>query len=174
MNFTGTVEVSLPYGFKVTSTNNVYNDEYRGTQTTNRFYGQYKSSNGIVYKTHGRTKSFDLQQMLNWAHQYGQNNISAVFGLRTTSSPVQSMPTVIPLRTVLSTTPRAGSSVPTTTGARSISLSSRCCVRLRAASLRTTAGVPSGPSVVPGSSPRRAGSALPGSTNCVSRLHTVR
>lgn len=80
VNFTGTVEVSLPYGFKVTSTNNVYNDEYRGTQTTNRFYGQYKSSNGIVYKTHGRTKSFDLQQMLNWAHQYGQNNISAVFG----------------------------------------------------------------------------------------------
>lgn len=80
VNFTGTIEVSLPYGFRVTSTNNIYNDEYRSTQTTNRFYGQYKDSNGIIHKGHGRVRSYDLQQMLNWAHQYGEHNISAVFG----------------------------------------------------------------------------------------------
>ena len=80
LNAIGAVEVQLPYDFKVTSTNTVYLDEYRGTQTTNAFYGQYASSNGIVYKSHGRRLSTDFQQILSWAHSYGKNNISAQFG----------------------------------------------------------------------------------------------
>ena len=64
----------------VTSINSVYNDEYRATQTINPYYGQYVSSNGIVYKSHGRSTSYNLEQRLNWAHSYGNNNISAQLG----------------------------------------------------------------------------------------------
>ena len=80
LNATGTVEISLPYDFKVTSINSVYNDEYRATQTTNPYYGQYASSNGVVYKSHGRSTSYNLEQRLNWVHSYGNNNISAQLG----------------------------------------------------------------------------------------------
>lgn len=80
VNFSANVDITLPYGFRFTSANNVYNDEYRTTQTTNPYYGQYADSNGIVYKAHGRYQTYDLQQLLNWAHSYGKHSISAVFG----------------------------------------------------------------------------------------------
>ena len=80
LNATGTVEINLPYDFKVTSINSVYNDEYRGTETVNPYYGQYASANGIVYKSHGRSTSYNLEQRLNWSHSYGKNNISAQLG----------------------------------------------------------------------------------------------
>ena len=80
LNATGTVEISLPYDFKVTSINSVYNDEYRATQTVNPYYGQYASSNGVVSKSHGRSTSYNLEQRLNWVHSYGNNNISAQLG----------------------------------------------------------------------------------------------
>ena len=80
VNATGTIEVTLPYGFRITSTNNAYVDEYRGTSTTNPYFGQYASSNGIVNKSHGRTFTYDLQQILNWTHSYGEHNVSAQLG----------------------------------------------------------------------------------------------
>lgn len=79
-NVTGTAEITLPYGFKFTSINNVYDDELRYTSTTNPWYGQYASSNGIVVKEHDRYYSYDLQQLLNWAQSYGKNNVSATLG----------------------------------------------------------------------------------------------
>lgn len=76
----GNVDITLPYGFKVSLNNSVYLDEFRGTSLTNAFYGQYVSSNGIIGKSHGRVFSYDLQQLLNWAHQYGKHSISAMVG----------------------------------------------------------------------------------------------
>ncbi len=80
VNGVGTIEVRLPYGFKVTSINSVYLNEYRSTVTTNPFFGQYKSSNGVVSKQHNRTWAYNYQQLLDWTQTYGKHNIAATFG----------------------------------------------------------------------------------------------
>lgn len=79
-NGVGTVEIRLPYGFKVTSTNSVYLNEYRYTNTVNPFFGQYKSMKGQVSKEHYRTWAYNYQQLLDWTRSYGNHNISATFG----------------------------------------------------------------------------------------------
>ena len=79
-NGVGTIEVRLPYGFKITSINSVYLNEYRTTETTNPFFGQYKSSNGQVAKETWRTWAYNYQQLLDWTHSYGKHNIAATFG----------------------------------------------------------------------------------------------
>ena len=74
-------EVSLPYGFKVTSNNTVNLDEYRSTSVTNPYYGQYKTQNGIVSKAHTRTINYTFQQMVQWSHLFNNKhnvNILAV------------------------------------------------------------------------------------------------
>lgn len=87
----GNADITLPYGFKVSLNNSVYLDEFRGTNLTNAFYGQYASSNGVISKSHGRVFSYDLQQLLNWAHQYGKHNISAMVGHDYTDNKVTSL-----------------------------------------------------------------------------------
>ena len=77
---TGTVELRLPYGFKVTSINYVYVDEYRYTGVTNPYFGQYAESKGIVTKDHGRTWARNFQQRLDWRHEYGKHDIEAMLG----------------------------------------------------------------------------------------------
>lgn len=79
-NGTGTFEITLPYGFRFTSINNVYLHESRQTNTTNPYFGQYASSNGIVYKYHTRSFSQNYQQRLNWHQQYGLNDIEVMLG----------------------------------------------------------------------------------------------
>jgi TonB-linked SusC/RagA family outer membrane protein len=79
VNAIGIAEVRLPFGFKFTSTNSVYDNEERNTQTVNPYFGQYANDNGQVYKYHYRTWSYDYQQMLDWAHQFGQHNVAATF-----------------------------------------------------------------------------------------------
>lgn len=79
-NGTGTFEITLPYGFKFTSINNAYLHEIRQTNTTNPFFGQYASSDGIVYKYHTRTFTQNYQQRLNWHQLYGKNDIEVMLG----------------------------------------------------------------------------------------------
>ena len=75
---TGTIEVRLPYGFTFTSINTAYLREYRYTNTTNPFFGQYASSNGIVQKEHMRWWNYNYQQRLNWRGDYGKHGIDAM------------------------------------------------------------------------------------------------
>lgn len=79
-NGTGTIEITLPFGFKFTSINNVYLRESRQTNTTNPFFGQYASSDGIVYKYHTRSFTQNYQQRLNWHQQFGLNDIEVMLG----------------------------------------------------------------------------------------------
>lgn len=79
-NGTGTAVITLPYGFTVTSINNVYLNEWRYTSTTNPFFGQYASSNGSVTKEHERTWTYNLQQRINWHQQYGKHDIEVMLG----------------------------------------------------------------------------------------------
>lgn len=77
-NGTGTLEVRLPYGFTVTAISNYYLREGRNTTTTNPFFGQYASSNGIVSIENSRTWSYNHQQRLNWRKEFGEHNVEAM------------------------------------------------------------------------------------------------
>lgn len=89
VNASGIIEIRLPYGFKFTSKNNVYLDEYRLNQVQNPYFGQYAADGGRVDIEHERYQMTTYQQLLNWNQTYGEHNISALFGhensyLRTT------------------------------------------------------------------------------------------
>ena len=79
-NATGFAEITFLKDFKFTWTSGVNVDETRSTQTTNPYYGSYASSNGIVYKYHTRSISWNHQQILNWDKEIGKSNISAMIG----------------------------------------------------------------------------------------------
>ena len=79
-NATGFAEITFLKDFKFTINSGVNVDETRTTQTTNPYYGSYASSNGIVYKYHTRSISWNHQQLLNWSKEIGDNNISAMIG----------------------------------------------------------------------------------------------
>ncbi len=64
VNAVGTVDIDLPYGFRFSSTNSVYVDEYRGQSSSNPWFGQLASSNGIASVSHGRIWSYNYQQLL--------------------------------------------------------------------------------------------------------------
>jgi TonB-linked SusC/RagA family outer membrane protein len=77
---TGYIEITLPYGFKITSNNNVSVDERRYNQTVNPYFGSGLDSGGANYVYHYRTMDYMFQQLLNWSHSYGANNISVLLG----------------------------------------------------------------------------------------------
>ncbi len=79
INATGTVELRLPYGFTVTSINNVYMREWRFTNTTNPYFGQYANLNGQVAKEHDRYWTYNLQQRVNWKHLFGKHDVELMF-----------------------------------------------------------------------------------------------
>ena len=79
-NGTGTAQLTLPYGFTVTSINNVYLNESRFTSTTNPFFGQYVASKGMVSKEHARTWSYNYQQRINWRQIFGKHDIEVMLG----------------------------------------------------------------------------------------------
>ena len=79
-NATGFAEITFLKDFKFTWTSGVNVDETRSTNTTNPYYGSYASSNGMVYKYHTRSISWNHQQLLNWSKEFGSNNISAMIG----------------------------------------------------------------------------------------------
>ena len=79
-NATGFAEITFLKDFKFTWTSGVNVDETRSTSTTNPYYGSYASSNGMVYKYHTRSISWNHQQLLNWNKELGSNNISVMLG----------------------------------------------------------------------------------------------
>lgn len=79
-NGTGTAEIRLPFGFKFSSINNVYMRETRSTSVTNPYYGQYKSSKGVVSKEHSRYWTVNYQQRIDWAKTLGKHAIEAMVG----------------------------------------------------------------------------------------------
>ena len=79
-NATGFAEVRFLKDFKFTSLNTVMVNEYRQTNTTQPFYGQFASMNGGVDKYHTRTWSYDYQQILNWHHLFGKHDVEVMLG----------------------------------------------------------------------------------------------
>ena len=77
---TGTAEIRLPYGFTVTSINNVYLNESRYTNAVNPWYGQYAANGGTITKQHNRTWSYNYQQRVNWHQTYGKHDVEVMVG----------------------------------------------------------------------------------------------
>ena len=80
MTATGTAEIRFLKDFKFTSVNSVSTDEARSTSTTNPFYGQYVTMNGIAQKEHLRTWAYNYQQLLNWVRSFGKHNVEVMLG----------------------------------------------------------------------------------------------
>ncbi len=80
MTASGYAEIRFLRDFKFTTNNSVNIYEQRQTNVTNPFYGQYASSNGIVYKYSTRRIDYTYQQLLNWARQFGDHNINVLLG----------------------------------------------------------------------------------------------
>jgi len=80
MTASGYAEIRFLRDFKFTTNNSVNIYEQRQTTVTNPFYGQYASSNGIVYKYSTRRIDYTYQQLLNWARQFGDHNINVLLG----------------------------------------------------------------------------------------------
>lgn len=76
----GFVEVRFLKDFKFTSNNSFNLNETRSTYVTNPYYGSYASSNGIPSKYHERTHSYTFQQLLEWNHSFGLNNVTVLLG----------------------------------------------------------------------------------------------
>ena len=56
-------------------------DEYRGTSAHNPYYGQFAKDGGTLQKSHGRTFSYNFQQLLNYTHTFGtQHNVNILLG----------------------------------------------------------------------------------------------
>ena len=79
-NGTGTLEIRFPLGITFTSINNVYMREWRYTNTTNPYFGQYANLNGQVSKEHQRYWTYNYQQRLNWKHLFGKHDVELMFG----------------------------------------------------------------------------------------------
>ena len=59
-------------------------DEYRSTNLYNPYYGQFAEEGGRVIKSHTRTISYNLQQLLNYTHTFGdKHNLDVLVGHET-------------------------------------------------------------------------------------------
>ena len=80
MTALGYAEIRFLKDFRLTSNNSVNYDETRQTNVTNPYYGSYASSNGIVSKYQGSNINYTFQQLLNWEHTFGVNNVALLAG----------------------------------------------------------------------------------------------
>lgn len=74
----GFADISLYKGLKLTLNGSVAIDETRFTQMMNPFYGQFAESGGLVYKSHQRDITYNLQQLLNYNTTIGEKHTIGV------------------------------------------------------------------------------------------------
>ena len=80
MMASGFAEIRFLKDFKFSWNSSVNLDETRQTGFTNPYYGQYASQNGMLYKYHTRSLSYNHQQLLNWKHNFNGHNVEVMLG----------------------------------------------------------------------------------------------
>jgi TonB-linked SusC/RagA family outer membrane protein len=80
INASGFADITFLKDFKFTSLNTSVVDEMRETSVTNPYYGQYASSNGVVFKNHSRRFSYDFQQLLTYVKDVDVHHINVLVG----------------------------------------------------------------------------------------------
>ncbi len=80
--FQGTAfaEIRFLKDFKFTTNNSVTVNEARVTSTSNPYYGQMASQNGIVSKAHNRYTDYNFQQLLTWSHDFSGHAVDVLAG----------------------------------------------------------------------------------------------
>ena len=76
----GYAEIRFLKDFRLTSNNSVNYDETKSSNVTNPYFGAYAESNGIVNKQMSRSLNYTFQQLLNWEHTFGVNNVALLAG----------------------------------------------------------------------------------------------
>ena len=79
-NGTGFIDVTFLKDFKFTFNGGVALDETRMTSTRNPWFGQFASEKGMVSKAHQRQFDVNLQQILNYTHQFDRHNVNVMIG----------------------------------------------------------------------------------------------
>lgn len=79
-NGAGNAEVRFLKDFRLSLNHTVFWGDYRGTETYNPWYGQNASQKGHVFKTHDRTLTYTLQQLLNWHRVMGLHDVEVMLG----------------------------------------------------------------------------------------------
>jgi TonB-linked SusC/RagA family outer membrane protein len=80
LNADGYVDVSFLKDFKFTFKTGTSVWESAYTYTSNPYYGYYNADGGVLTKTTSRTTTLNMQELLNWSHSYGKNNLTALIG----------------------------------------------------------------------------------------------
>lgn len=80
--FNGTTyfDISFLKDFKFTFNAGVTVDETRSTSIMNPYFGQYKSEEGLIGKSHSRQLEYNTQQILNYTKQLGAHNLNVMVG----------------------------------------------------------------------------------------------
>lgn len=76
----GYADVTFLKDFKFTINASVNDTENRMISTNYPYYGFYAGTGGSASVGHYRTYNINTQQLLNWNHSYGKNNLSALIG----------------------------------------------------------------------------------------------
>lgn len=76
----GYAEITFIEGLKLTVNGTFNIDESRYTEVLNPYYGQFAATGGTVGKSHSRVYDYNVQQILNYQHSFGKNNLSAMVG----------------------------------------------------------------------------------------------
>ncbi|MDR3134014.1 MAG: TonB-dependent receptor [Prevotellaceae bacterium] len=79
-NLDGFVDINFTDKLKLNVSATSYMEEYRITDYTNPYYGQYKTSNGVIYKGHNRTNNLNLQQLLTYTDKIGEHSFDVMLG----------------------------------------------------------------------------------------------
>ena len=80
LNATGYVKVDFLKDFSFTFNASTDVADSRSTDYTNPYFGQYAGSNGMLTKTHTRSVSVNLQQLLNYSKTFGENTVNVLLG----------------------------------------------------------------------------------------------
>ena len=54
--------------------------ETRSSNLMNMYYGQYATMGGLIAKSHGRSQTLNLQELLNWNRSFGLHNVGVLLG----------------------------------------------------------------------------------------------
>ena len=79
-NGVATADIRLMKDLTFRSVNSVYLKESRSKETVNPWFGQYATDNGSVGVGHGRTWSYNYQQVLNWKPTFGSHEFDFMLG----------------------------------------------------------------------------------------------
>ena len=80
LNGTTYLEVTFLKDFKFTFNAGMSLDETRGRSMVNPWFGNYVESKGMVSVGHSRLLEYNLQQILNYTHQFGDHNLNVMVG----------------------------------------------------------------------------------------------